>query len=66
MLLLIMSSLQEECESLKEAAMYGDVDDIKMLASSGVDVNAVVDYGEVSDLTRYTESLNCMMHLQWD
>jgi len=46
-----MSSLQEECERLKEAARYGEIDDIKMLASSGVDVNAVVDCGEVSDLT---------------
>ena len=51
MLLSIMSSLQEECERLKEAARYGEIDDIKMLASSGVDVNAVVDCGEVSDLT---------------
>ena len=33
-----MSSLQEESDRLKKAAENGDVDAIKTLASSGVDV----------------------------
>ena len=34
----MMSSLQEECTRLREAAENGDVDAIKTLSSSGVDV----------------------------
>ena len=44
----MMSSSQVECDRLKKAAITGDVDDIKTLASSGVDVNAVVDMYRVS------------------
>jgi len=38
----MMSSLQEERDRLREAANNGDVDVIKRILSSGVDVNAVV------------------------
>jgi len=38
-----MSSLQNECDRLMEAAEDGNVDVIKTLAISGVDVNAVVN-----------------------
>jgi len=38
----MMSSLQEECVRLREAAENGDVDVVKRILSSGVDVNAVV------------------------
>ena len=45
----VMSSLQEECTRLREAAKNGDIDTIKTLASSGVDViNADVDDYRVS------------------
>jgi len=45
-----MSSLQEECTRLREAAENGDINAIKIIASSGVDViNADVSiYGLVS------------------
>ena len=33
-----MSSLQEECTRLREAAQNGDIDTIKTLSSTGVDV----------------------------
>lgn len=39
----MMSSLQNECDRLMEAAEDGNVDVIKTLAISGVDVNAVVN-----------------------
>jgi len=38
----MMSSLQEERYRLREAANNGDVDGIKRMLSSGVDVNAIV------------------------
>ena len=44
----MMSSSQVDCDKLKKAAITGDVDDIKTLASSGVDVNAAVSNDEVS------------------
>ena len=45
----MMSSLQEECTRLREAALNGDIDTIKTLSSSGVDViNADVNEYEVS------------------
>jgi len=48
-ILSIMSSLQEECARLREAAENGNVDVIKTLGSSGVDViNADVSGKEVS------------------
>jgi len=44
-----MSSLQEECTRLREAAQNGDIDTIKIIASSGVDViNADVHEYKVS------------------
>ena len=44
-----MSSLQEECIRLREAAQNGDIDTIKTLSSSGVDViNADVSDYQVS------------------
>jgi len=44
-----MSSLQEECTRLGEAAENGDIDTIRTLASSGVDViNADVSEDKVS------------------
>ena len=45
----MMSSSQEEHDRLKRAAENGDIEDIKALASSGVDVmNADVSDYEVS------------------
>ena len=51
----MMSSLQEECDRLREAAENGDIDAIKILASSGVDViNA--------DVGKYVVSKFYMLH----
>ena len=46
--LLMMSSSQEECTRLREAAENGDIDVIITLLSSEVDVNADVSNSGVS------------------
>ena len=48
-----------ECDRLREAAEDGDVDDIKTLASSGVDVNAVVYHGVSNIVDSIT--YNCVL-----
>ena len=45
----MMSSSQEECDRLKKATEDGNVDDIKTLASSGVDVNTSLGDDNVSE-----------------
>ncbi|XP_065906452.1 uncharacterized protein [Dysidea avara] len=51
--------IEVQCDMLKKAAITGDVDDIKTLASSGVDVNAVVDmYRERKTSLHYAAERN--------
>ena len=50
-----------ECDRLREAAEDGDVDDIKTLASSGVDVNAVVYHGVSNIVLSDSITYNCVL-----
>ena len=49
----MVSSSQEECDRLRKAVQEGNINDIKNILSSGVNVNAVVDPYGVSKLNNY-------------